>query len=139
MAGMHEPTPPAQHGPVRMGTIRRRATVALKWWAKDSSSADSSNQQLASLVQAFLPHAEAVKSARKELWELFARMEGMQRTIDKASSSILEAASQVPTLDAFRPSIGGRAMAGGGNARTTCGGSLNAPVLTRPAVRRRRL
>jgi hypothetical protein len=81
-------------GPVRLGTYRRRAKVVLKWWTKNESHDASSNQ----LVQAFLPHAEAVKLARKELMELYARMEGMQRAVDKASSSILQAASQVPPL-----------------------------------------
>jgi len=58
---------------------------------KDAPHGAASNQ----LVQAFLPHAEAVKLARKELMELYARMEGMQRAVDKASSAILQAASQV--------------------------------------------
>jgi len=83
-----------EQGPVRLGTYRRRAGVILKWWMKDAPHGAASNQ----LVQAFLPHAEAVKLARKELMELYARMEGMQRAVDKASSAILQAASQVPPL-----------------------------------------
>lgn len=79
---------------VRLGTYRRRATVTLNWWMKNQPHGTTSNQ----LVQAFLPHAEAVKLARKELLELYARMEGMQRAVDKASSSILQAATQVPAL-----------------------------------------